>query len=71
MDETYEPIERIKDVLSYHGKAEPMTIQQTHNMTGFLRANYDKMKMWTVTNGKETFVVLKWPHVVPELKVLP
>lgn len=60
----------MKDVLEYRGKKESFNIQQVHNMTGFMRANYDKIKMWTVGDDSKTYVVFEWPHVVPELKIL-
>lgn len=62
-------IDQLKQLLSGLIKS-PFHQMQAINFSGFVRANAEKIDMWTVTDGKETFVVMKWPHAVPELKVL-
>ena len=42
------------------------------NLTRFLQANLEQTEFWQVNEWSgETYVILKWPHKVPDLTVLP
>jgi hypothetical protein len=62
-------IDQLKQLLESLVKS-PFHQRDAINMGWFLRTNAEKVDMWTITDGKETFVVMKWPHPVPELRVL-
>jgi hypothetical protein len=46
--------------------------REAANLSGFLKANAERIDYYQINdwNG-DTYVILKWPHKVPELKVLP
>ena len=50
---------------------ETVSLQMAQDFGNFMRCNYKGMKMYKFNdeNG-ETYVVIKWPHKVPELKVI-
>ena len=51
---------------------EAFTQREAINLGKFLQANASKIEFWTVSDWDgDTYIVLKWPHKVPDLTVLP
>ena len=50
----------------------PLTVQTVIQFSGFLQANLRKIEFHQLNdwNG-DTYVILKWAHKVPELRILP
>jgi len=50
---------------------EPFSQRDAQNLGFFLNANAKKVDFYKVndTNG-DTYVILKWPHIVPELRII-
>jgi len=50
----------------------PFNRREAINLGNFIAANAEKIDYYPVTdwNG-DTYVILKWPHQVPGLRILP
>ena len=50
----------------------PFSTRDAMNLGGFLRANAERIDYYPISdwNG-DTYVILKWPHQVPGLRILP
>jgi hypothetical protein len=55
-----------------NAEKKPLTQQEIINLGQFMRMNASKIEYYNVNdwNG-DSFVIMKWPHKVPELKIIP
>lgn len=63
----------LSDMLDTLTEQPKWTDQQNHNFFNFVKANKKDMKFYSVADVAtgDTFLIIRWPHKVPGLVVLP